>query len=102
MNKQHSIEMAVVATYARRLASKAIAALICSVGLAWAIFGLMMQDAAQGREGYVANQAAYFEKSLSPPGVGVAISYVLMTGIFLLLYELISLGIYLLIRQRGE
>ncbi len=102
MVEQQSVELVRMSGYARRFVSKVIAALLCSGSLAWMVYRLMLLDAAQGKAAYIADQAAYFEEALSPPDVGVALVYVIMIGLFLMLYEVISLGIYLLIRQLGR
>jgi len=104
MMEQQTVAMVGISAYARRFVSKAIAALLCSRTLAWMIYQLMVKDAAQGKEAYVASQVAYFEQSLSPPSAAILVFYGVLVCIFLFMflfmYEVISLGIYLLIRER--
>ncbi len=100
MVEQQSAEMIAISAYGRRFVSEAIAALICSGGLACVIYQSMLRDAAAGKAAYVAGQAAYFEEALSPPNAASRIIYVMMVGLFLFAYEVISLGIYMLIRAR--
>ncbi len=102
MVEQQSAEIIAISGYARRFVSKTIAALICSGGLAWVIYQSMLQDAAGGKAAYIADQATYFEQSLSPPNAGVTIIFIMIIGVLLFLYEVLSLAIYLLIRARRQ
>ncbi len=100
MIEQQSAQLMAVSAYGRRFVSKVIAGFMCSGGLSWLVYQLMLRDAAGGQAAYVADQAAYFQESLSPPSVAVVVLYVVMICFFLFLYEVISLAIYLLIRER--
>ncbi len=102
MADQQSAEIMTIAGYARRFMSKAVAAMICAGGLAWVMYQLMLEDAARGKEAYIADQVSYFEQTLSPPTLAVPIIYVVLVCFFLFLYEVLSLGIYLLIRARRK